>query len=41
MDFNVSIRTYSGIEGFSLPEDKIGQLEQDIIKNYSTFPVTS
>lgn len=34
MDFNVSIRTYSGIEDFSLTEDKIGQLEQDVIKNY-------
>lgn len=34
MDFNIMLKTHSGIEEYSLPYGKIGPLENDCIKQF-------
>lgn len=36
MDFIIPVKTYSGIQDYYLPEEKIGPLEADCIKHYDT-----
>ena len=34
MDFTMKLKTYSGVENYTLPDEKIGSLEAELLKHY-------